>query len=173
MAVTAAFSQITVIRYGKTAAIQAAAVTCLWHSVFGTRPVTVVLVCDRSASGFDLALVTTETAATIAQVIERYSARWSIEVAIEDAKQLFGCGQAHNRTAAAVERTVPFQVACQAVAVTWYDTVSHDPDDLQERRSNAPWYTSKAETPLVHVQGRAVHRRHDRQAPPRHHRRQI
>jgi hypothetical protein len=53
--------------------LQADAVTCLWYSVFGSRPVQVVLIRDRSCSGCDLALVTTDTAA---QVIERY-ARWS------------------------------------------------------------------------------------------------
>jgi len=41
LAVTTAFTQVTVTRYGKTAAISAAALTCLWPSVFGTRPVTV------------------------------------------------------------------------------------------------------------------------------------
>jgi hypothetical protein len=71
--------------------------------------------------------------------------RWSIEVAIEDAKQVLGAGQARNRTAAAVERTVPFQTACQAAAVTWYATAGHDPAGLQERRTQAPWYASKAE----------------------------
>jgi hypothetical protein len=145
IAATAAFSQVTVTRYGKTAAIQAAAVTCLWHSVFGTLPVTVVLVRDKSASGFDLALVTTDATATIARVIERYASRWAIEVAIEDAKQIFGAGQARSRTARAVERTVPFQLACQAVAVTWYATAGHDPADAADRRAHAPWYTSKAE----------------------------
>jgi hypothetical protein len=64
---------------------------------------------------------------------------------IEDAKQVFGTGQARNRTAAAVERTVPFQIACQAAAVTWYAAAGHDPAGLHERRSLASWYTSKAE----------------------------
>ena len=82
------FEQVTVTRYGKTAAIQAAGVTCLWHSVFGTRPVTVVLIRDRTKTGYDLALVTTDTAASPAQVIERYAARWSVEVAMEDSKQI-------------------------------------------------------------------------------------
>jgi hypothetical protein len=145
IAATATFSQATVTRYGKTATIQAATVTCLWHSVFGTQPVTVILLRDKSASGFDLALVTTDATATVTQVIERYASRWSIEVAIEDAKQVFGTGQARNRTARAVERTVPFQIACQAVAVTWYATAGHDPADAADHRAKAPWYTSKAE----------------------------
>jgi len=52
-------------------------------------------------------------------VIERYASRWSIEVAIEDARQVFGAGQAPSRTARAVERTIPFQLACQAIATCW------------------------------------------------------
>jgi hypothetical protein len=78
LAATADFAQVTVTRYVKTAAIHAVAVTCLWHSVFGPRPVTVVLIRDKSATGYDLALVTTDAAASAAQVIERYAARWSI-----------------------------------------------------------------------------------------------
>lgn len=65
-------------------------------------------------------------------------ARRMAETAIEDAKQVFGTGQARNRAARAVERSVPFQIACQAIAVTWYATVGHDPAHRQERRANAP-----------------------------------
>src|SRR6266699_1166017 len=72
LAAATAFTQVTVTRYGKAAVISAAAVTCLWPSVFGTRAVTVVLIRDRPKSGYDLALVTTDTTATAAQVIERY-----------------------------------------------------------------------------------------------------
>jgi DDE superfamily endonuclease len=145
IAAGAEFTQVTVTRYGRTETVAAAVLTCLWHSVFGTRPVTVVIVRDKPGSAFGIALVTTDQAATAAQVIERYAARWSIEIAIEDAKQVFGAGQARNRTAAAVERTLPFELACQAAAVTWYATAGHDPADLHERRSLSPWYTSKAE----------------------------
>jgi hypothetical protein len=124
-------------------------VTCLWPSVFGTRPVTAVLIRDRSAAGYDLALITTDTAATAAQVIERYASRWSIEVAIEDARQVFGTGQARNRTAAAVERTVPFQLACQAITACWYATAGHDPADVAEHRARAPCYTTKARVGIL------------------------
>jgi DDE superfamily endonuclease len=145
LAATTAFTEVTVTRYGKTAAISAAAITCLWPSVFGTRPVTVVLIRDRSRTGYDLALVTIDGAASAAQVIERYASRWSIEVAIEDARQVFGAGQARNRTARAVERTVPFQLACQAIATCWYATAGHDPADVAQHRARAPWYASKAQ----------------------------
>jgi DDE superfamily endonuclease len=145
LAATAVFAQVTVTRYGKTETIAVHALTCLWYSVTGAGPVTVILIRDKSRTGFDLALVTTEKNPDIARVIERYAARWAIEVAIEDAKQLFGTGQARNRAAAAVERTVPFQLACQAIAVCWYATAGHHPADAEARRLDAPWYTSKTE----------------------------
>jgi hypothetical protein len=78
-------------------------------------------------------------------VIKRYAARWSTEVAIEDARQVFGAGQARNRTARAVERTIPFQLACQALATTWYATAGHRPADVADHRARAPWYTTKSQ----------------------------
>ena len=154
LAATADFTQVTVTRYGKTAAIQAAALTCLWHSVFGTRPVTVVLIRDRSRAGYDLALVTTDAAASAAQVIERYAARWSIEVAIEDSTQIFGAGQARNRTARGVERAIPFQLACQAITTCWYATAGHHPADAADHRARAPWYTAKAQPSTADMAGK-------------------
>jgi len=145
LASAAVFTQVTVTRYGKTETIAAAALTCLWYSVTGTRPVTVILIRDKPGTGFSLALVTTEQNPGIARIIERYAARWAIEVAIEDAKQLFGTGQARNRTARAVERTVPFMLACQAAAVCWYATAGHHAADAEARRLDAPWYTGKTE----------------------------
>ena len=145
LAKTATFTPVTVTRYRKTAAVHAAAVTCLWHSVSGSRPVQVILVRDRSRTGYDIALVTTDLDATPAAVIERYAARWSIEVAFEDARQVFGTGQARNRTARAVRATVPFTLTCQTLAILWYATAGHDPADVAEHRARAPWYVTKAE----------------------------
>jgi hypothetical protein len=145
LAATVEFTPVTVTRYGKTQTIQAACVTCLWYYVTGTRPVTVVLVRDKSRTGLDLALVTTDPDAGPAAVIERYASRWAVEVAIEDAKQVFRTGQARNRVARAVERTIPFALACQAIAVVWYATAGHHPADVEARRARAPWYRGKTE----------------------------
>lgn len=78
----------------------------------------------------------------VAHHAARTRARTRGEVAIEDSKQLSGTGQARNRTAAAVERTLPFMLACQAAAVCWYATAGHHPADAGAR---APWYTTKTE----------------------------
>ena len=79
LAATAEFAPHAVTRYGTTVTVQAAALTCLWYSVFGTRHVQVILVRDRRATGYDLALVT-PTWPGPAAVIARYASRWSIEV---------------------------------------------------------------------------------------------
>ena len=145
LANSASFAPVTVRRYGRTATVQAAVITCLWHGVFGARQVQVVLIRDRTQTGYDLALATTDLAASPAAVIQRYAARWPIEVAIEDAGQIFGAGQARNRLAAAVHRTVPFTLACQSLAMLWYATAGHHPGDVDEHRARAPWYRTKAE----------------------------
>lgn len=145
LAETASFTPVTVTRYGRTATIHAAVITCLWHRVFGSRTVQVILVRDRANSGYDIALATTDTAASPAQAIERYASRWSIEVAVEDAKQIFGAGQARNRLATAVHRTIPFTLACQSITVLWYATAGHHPADARDHRARAPWYRTKAE----------------------------
>ena len=57
-------------------------------------------------------------------------------------QQLLGAGQARNRTARA---TIPFALAYQTLAITWYATAGHDPADAGEHRARAPWYTTKTE----------------------------
>lgn len=145
LATAATFTATTVHRYGTTVDVQTATITCLWYGVLGPQQVQVVLVRDGATTGYDIALVSTDLAATAAQVIERYAARWSIEVAIEDAKQTTGVGQARNRLPAAVERTVPFGLAMSTVAICWYATAGYHPDDVKHARALAPWYRDKAQ----------------------------
>jgi hypothetical protein len=144
LAATTTFTPATVVRYGQTSTVYLASVRCLWYSVFGAQQVNVVLLReDADGTSYDLALVSTDLQASPGQVIERYAARWSVEVAICEAKQLVGVGQARNRLAAAVERTVPFGLACQTLAVCWYATAGHHPDDVAEHQARAPWYRTK------------------------------
>ena len=145
LATTATFTPTPVHRYGRTATVQAAVLDVLWYGVFGPQPVRVVLVRDKTSAGYDIALVSTDPAATAAQVIERYAARWSIEVAIEDAKQTSGVGQARNRLPKAVERTVPFELVITTLAICWYATAGYQPGDVTTARELAPWYRTKAQ----------------------------
>jgi hypothetical protein len=149
LAAEASFTATTVRRYGTTSTVHTAVLHCLWWGVLGPQPVQVVLVRDRATTGYNIALITTDLAATAAQVIERYAARWSIEVAIEDAKQTFGVGQARNRLQAAVERTTPFGLVISSLAVCWYATAGHHPTDVDAARELAPWYRTKTQPSVL------------------------
>jgi hypothetical protein len=116
----------------------------LWYSVFHTQPVQVVLVRGpEREEGFDVAILSTDTDASAAQLIERYGRRWAIETCFQEAKQTTGVGQARNRTERAVERTVPFGFLCQTLVIAWYTLHGDHTRDLDARRGGAPWYTQK------------------------------
>ncbi len=117
----------------------------LWYGIFGSQPVTVIFLRDEHTIGYDVALVTTDVSATPKAIIEGYAARWSSEVAIEDAKGNIGVGQARNRTPLAVERTAPFGFVVGTIAVPWYVTAGHHPDDVQQVRERSPWYCDKVQ----------------------------
>ncbi|MEU7767520.1 transposase [Nocardia sp. NPDC049190] len=141
LAATTAGVQIMVTRYGRTAAVTVHERRCLWYGAFRSRPVRVLVVREPRRPG--LALLTTDTTTAAAELIARYSARWSIEVAFFDAKHVTGAGEARNRTRLAVERTVPFGMLTQTLVILWYHLAGHSPAVVAEHRTRARWYTTK------------------------------
>ena len=98
-----------------------------------------------TATGYDLAVFTTDRDSDAEHIVERYAQRWSIEPANATGKQLLGVGQARNRVAKAVERTVPFGFLTQTLVTIWYAQFGYHPDDLTSRHAAEPWYPDKAE----------------------------
>ena len=134
----------TVRRYGKTEQVMLHSFCCLWYEAFGSQPVQVVIIQDTTkAQGFELALISTDRDATPAELVERYSERWPTEVAYEEGKEIFGVGDARNRTEKAVRRTVPFQFLAMDLVILWYALHGHHPDDIKEHRRRSPWYLTK------------------------------
>ena len=132
--------------------VVALAVEGLWHSVFGPRAVRVVIVRELAdVEGYRIALVTTDLEAEVAAIVARYADRWSIEVAFQDAKQTVGVGEARNRTRRAVERTVPFGLLCQSVAIAWYVLHADPAADVDRRRREAPWYSQKRDPSMLDI----------------------
>lgn len=127
---------------GKTVTCTAWAVTVLWQGVFGPQRVRVI---TWTETGSTFQLVTTDLTTTIGQIIERYRARWAIEITFFDAKTTTGVGEARNRVTTAVERTVPFGLYAITIVVLWYAKHGHDPADITDRRARQPWYTTKTE----------------------------
>jgi hypothetical protein len=117
---------------------------CLWYGPLHTRPVTVMLIRSPDhADGFNVAITSTDTTATMAELTARYDSRWTIETAHQEAKA-HGVGQARNRVQHAVERTVPFGFLAQTITIAWYALHANPQSDLDARRRAAPWYRQKA-----------------------------
>jgi len=77
--------------------------------------------------------------------VTRYAARWGIEQAFADARNVLGAGEARNRVRRAVERTVPFAMLVHTLIIIWYARYGHDPADVDDRRAAQPWYRTKTE----------------------------
>ena len=130
--------------YGKTLQREVLAIRCVWYGALKGQHVQVILSRPIGApDGYELALVTTDLAATPQQVIERYSDRWPEETAFLDARHLAGVGQARTRTRRSVERLVPFGLVCYSLAIVWYARHGHPAHDLAAHRARAPWYRTK------------------------------
>lgn len=152
LAATATWRTAKVRRYARTDTVHIAEVICRWYGSFHSQTVRVVLVrdnkprtSDRDERGYGLPLVTTDLTSSVEDLVARYAARWCIEVAFSDARQILGVGQARNRTRVAVQRTVPFGLICLSLTVLWYACAGHAPADAAEHRSRARWYTTKTE----------------------------
>jgi hypothetical protein len=144
VAATASWQQATLTRYGRTATTTIATAPCQWLGSFGLRAGRYLLVRDPGRKS-TLALFTTDRTSPAEQIVTRYAGRWSIEVAIENAKGPLGAGQARNRTPTAVARTIPHNMITMGIVTVWYARAGHHPDDLADRRARQPWYTTKTE----------------------------
>lgn len=116
----------------------------LWYSVLGERVVRVVVARDPGGSDRPpLVLLSTDPGLSAAQILSRYSKRWAIEVAFQQAKGELGVGEARTRVRRAVARTVPFGFICQTLTLVWY-ALNGDPSaDVERHRLRAPWYLQK------------------------------
>jgi DDE superfamily endonuclease len=138
------WEQARVCCYGRAQAKELTSLVCLWPTVFGVQPVRLVLARRPGApDGYELAVVTTDLDASAAESVERYAARWSVEVLFEEARQVAGVGQARNRRRRAVQRTVPFGLLCMSLAVCWYAAHGQPTLDMAAHRARAPWYRTK------------------------------
>ena len=142
LAAAAGWAPATLRIYGRDHDTRLADITCLWYGCLDTRTVRVILARDDTSL---LALVTTDLAASAASLITRYAARWSIEQAFADARNVLGAGEARNRTPRAVERTVPFALLTCTLVITWYARNGHHQAGITARRHAQPWYHAKTE----------------------------
>jgi hypothetical protein len=91
------------------------------------------------------------------EIVERYTARWQIEVCFRDLKQHIGFGAGPARSRHAVERVTPFAAYVYSLTVLWARTALRRVDRVP--RIQRPWYRDKAGlsfADLLHVARRDV-----------------
>jgi hypothetical protein len=144
IAAGATWHAVTVHRYGQTANVAVAEQRVQWYGPWKDLPVRLILLRDTSKY-YDLALITTDLTTPIEQIISRYAARWTIEVVFAQMRQILGIGQARNRTARAVERTIPFGLTVYTLVILWYTRHGNPTGDVTAHRALSPWYRAKTE----------------------------
>jgi DDE superfamily endonuclease len=143
---TTHWTTATVTRYHTRTTIHVHEQPCLWYDVWLTQPTRLILIRETTSTrAYDIALITTDPHTPLTEIIERYAARWAIEVCFHEAKQTYHIGQARNRTYQAVHRTVPFGLLTITLTTIWYTTTGHDPTDITDRRARQPWYRTKTQ----------------------------
>ena len=76
------------------------------------------------------------------EIVERYTARWQIEVCFRDLKQHVGFGAAPARSRCAVERATPFAAYVYSLTVLWAHTALRRVGRVP--RIKRTWYRDKA-----------------------------
>ena len=114
-----------------------------WPTVAGQRPVGVVLIRDPKGQWRDEALVSTDPERFDWEIVTGYCRRWSVEVAIGDAKRQLGFHDPCVWKAASVQRAAPMAWFTGTLVLLWY-TVARQGQRPAER--HRPWYAKAATT---------------------------
>jgi DDE superfamily endonuclease len=109
----------------------------LWYTAAKTERLRLVLVRDPEGKWRDLALVCTDPEMTVAEAIEGYCRRWSIELTFHDCKQHLGLSEPQVRKQKSVERAHAMAYFCYGLTILWYAENGATAEPLARER---PWY---------------------------------
>ena len=113
----------------------------LWYEVCAERPVRIVCVRDPARQRPDAFFFSTDGQREGASILEEYSARWSVEPMVREAKQSMGIEGPQAQLRAAVERQAPFALMMLSLVKLWYVTRGYACDTEIEQCD--PWYEHK------------------------------
>ena len=135
------WSEVKVFCYGKEIKLMVHQFTALWYHSAGQEPVSVVLCRDPSGRHGDIVFFDTDLQARPREIIERYGARWSIEVTNRETKQLLGVAEPQCRRELSVVRAPMFAYWAYSFVVLWF--VRQFADARKLVADPAPWYRQK------------------------------
>jgi hypothetical protein len=117
--------------------LQVKSLVACWKTVTGDTPVKVLLLRDPKSEWRDEALVSTTTHVSDWGMVYGYCKRWSVEVAIADAKGLLGFHDPCVRKKESVERAAPMAWYTGMLVILWYTLHGSSHAPAQRHR---PWY---------------------------------
>jgi hypothetical protein len=113
----------------------------LWYAAAKGDRLRLVLVRDprkeQKGRWRDLALACTDAEMPVAEVIEGYCRRWSIELAFHDCKQHLGLADPMVRKAQSVQRAHAMAYFCYSLAFLWY---AENGSEAEAPARERPWY---------------------------------
>jgi hypothetical protein len=115
--------------------------TALWYNSAGHEPVSVVLCRDPKGQYADTVFFDTDLTASAEEVVERYGARWSIEITNRETKQLLGADEPQCRREKSVIRAPMFAYWSYSFVVLWFVRQFASASKLVAQP--APWYLQK------------------------------
>jgi hypothetical protein len=113
---------IRVRKGGRLIQRQVLPIVCLWYHVCREQPIKLLIVRDPAGKQADDFLFCTDPKESDVNIAERFYARWTIEEAIKDGKQLGGFEQTQGWCPRTVERQAPLALIVQTLVKVWYLT---------------------------------------------------
>jgi hypothetical protein len=135
------WQQLVFDQFGLHATLLVKTIQALYYKAGKDRLLTIVLVRDVLGKRPDQMFYCTCLDWDARQILSEYSARWSIEVAFENCKQLLGLEDPANRKEKAVRRTAPMALVLYSAIVLWFHQTGHHHVQFPDR----PWYLHKQE----------------------------
>ena len=138
---------IRVRKGGRVVKRQVLAIVCLWYHVCKDQPIKLLIVRDPAEKEADDFLLCTDPTTNDVSIVERFYARWTIEEAIRDAKQLGGFEQTQGWCPRTVERQAPIALIVQTLVKAWYLTAGIKATWAQPKGSQVCGWLNKKNHP--------------------------
>ena len=135
------WSGIKVSCYSKQIRLLVHQFKAVWYHSAGEEAISVVLCRDPEGKHSDTVFFDTDVTASAQDIVQRYAARWSIEVTNRETKQLLGAADPQCRKESSVIRAPMFAYWAYSLVVLWFVRQFSTAKNLVA--DPAPWYTHK------------------------------
>jgi hypothetical protein len=132
---------IWITLYGQETIVSVYRFEAIWYKAAGNEPLSIVMVRDPGGKYPDTVFFDTDTAASDAETIQRFSHRWSIEITNRETKSLLGSADAQCRCEKSVTRAPLMAYWSYSFVVAWFVDQFHTGKDLL--LPTAPWYSKR------------------------------